>query len=753
MPILLGIDTGGTYTDAVLCDERSGRVVAAAKALTTRHDLAVGIRGAARSVLEGSGVDPASIALVSLSTTLATNALVEGQGGRVVLILMGFDEAAAARAGIVDALRGDPCIRIGGGHDAAGRACEAVDLPALDRAISGLEDAPAAFAVAGMFSVRNPEHEIAVRDRLRERTGLPVTCGHELSSRLDGPRRAMTCVLNARLVPIIHRLLEAAERSFDALGVSAPMMVVRGDGALIGAQIARLRPVETILSGPAASLVGASHLTGERDALVSDIGGTTTDYALLVDGRPRIDPDGATVGGFRTMVEAVAMRTIGLGGDSEVRWGSVGDRPAQWGPGGDRPAQLGSGGHGGDARPRSPLPSPGVDGVRQGVGGDRPVQRGPEGRGGDARPESPLPAPGVVGVRRGAKGRGGGGVTCQGLLIGPRRLVPLSLLATEHPDLVADTLGRQRASPRRGGDVGRFALRVDAAGRAAGDASRRESMLLDRLAAGPAPLDHLLESQTEAGALESLAGRGLVILSAVTPSDAAHVLGMQDTWDAAAARAGVALFAGQLDSRGVAIAPDAETMSRAIVDALVDRSAEALLDAACDHDGHAFADLGRYLLRAAAASGEHSLVDFSVRLDRPVIGLGAPAPVCYPAVAARLGAPVVVPEHAGVANAVGAVVGGIRIRAAGTIAAPGEGLYRVFAGAGPRDFPDLETATAHARSVLEARARKGAADAGAGEVDLSIEQRDKVAVVQRRETLVERTVVAVASGRPRFAAG
>ena len=670
MPILLGIDTGGTYTDAVLYDERSERVVAAAKALTTRHDLALGIHGAAGSVLEGSGVDPATIALVSLSTTLATNALVEGQGGHVGLVLIGFDDAAASRAGIADALRGDPCVRIAGGHDAAGRPCAALDLAALDRAITALESSVAAFAVAGMFSVRNPEHEIAVRDRLRERTGLPVTCGHELSSRLDGPRRAMTCVLNARLVPTIQRLLDAAERSFGALGVSAPVMVVRGDGALVGAEVARLKPVETILSGPAASLVGASHLTGERDALVSDIGGTTTDYALLVDGRPRLDPDGARVGGFRTMVEAVAMRTIGLGGDSEVRWGTAGS--------------------GGDA-------------------GRRP-------------------------------------------LIGPRRLVPLSLLATGHPELVADTLERQRAAPRRGGDIGRFALRIDAADRIVGVSSRRELMLLDRLATGPAPLDRLLESQAETGALESLVGRGLVTLSGVTPSDAAHVLGVHDTWDAAAALAGISLFAEQLDSRGVAIAPDAETMSRTIVDALVGCSAEALLDAACDHDGHSFAHLGRYLLRAASNPGEDALVDFSVRLERPVIGLGAPAPAWYPAVAARLGTRVVVPEHAGVANAVGAVVGGVRVQAAGTIATPDDGLYRVFAGEGPRDFPDLETATAHVRSMLEARARKGAIDAGARELDLSIEQRDAVAVVEGRETLVERTVVAVASGRPRFAA-
>src|SRR5690606_46172 len=95
-------------------------------------------------------------------------------------------------------------------------------------------------------------------------------------------------------------------------------MVVRGDGALVSAAFARQRPIETILSGPAASLVGARHMTGLDDAIVSDIGGTTTDVAVLDHGRPRLDPEGATVGGFRTMVEAVAMRTFGLGGDSEV---------------------------------------------------------------------------------------------------------------------------------------------------------------------------------------------------------------------------------------------------------------------------------------------------------------------------------------------------------------------------------------------------------------------------------------------------
>src|SRR5690606_38827030 len=112
----LGIDTGGTYTDAVLFSETAG-VIAKAKALTTRHDLAVGIAGAVDAVLEESGIDPARIGLVSMSTTLATNALVEGQGGRVALVMVGFSEADLARDGLRTALGTDPVIFLPGGHD------------------------------------------------------------------------------------------------------------------------------------------------------------------------------------------------------------------------------------------------------------------------------------------------------------------------------------------------------------------------------------------------------------------------------------------------------------------------------------------------------------------------------------------------------------------------------------------------------------------------------------------------------------
>ena len=314
--LFLGIDTGGTYTDAVLWSQ-SGGVAAKAKSLTTRHDLAIGISGAVKAVMDRTGVDPAEIKLVSMSTTLATNALVEGQGGRVALVMVGFTEADLARDGLDKALGGDPVVFCEGGHDVHGNA-RPLDLAALESALDELGKTVSGFAVCAYFATRNPSHELAVSGLIRERTGLPVTASHELSAKLGGPRRALTTLLNARLISMIDRLVAATGGFLEARGITAPLMVVRGDGALVSAAFARQRPIETILSGPAASLVGARHMTGLDDAVVSDIGGTTTDVAVLDKGRPRLDPEGATVGGFRTMVEAVAMRTFGLGGDSEV---------------------------------------------------------------------------------------------------------------------------------------------------------------------------------------------------------------------------------------------------------------------------------------------------------------------------------------------------------------------------------------------------------------------------------------------------
>ncbi len=314
--LFLGFDTGGTYTDAVIFDPGASQVLAAAKSLTTKHDLAIGLRKAMELVLPAANRE---ISLVSLSTTLATNALVEGQGSPICLLLIGYDQGSLKRADLGRALGTDPVVFIAGGHNATGDEQTPLDREALEAAVREHGSKVASFAVSSFFSVRNPAHELAARELIREITGLPVTCGHELTSKLDAPRRALTTALNARLIPQLQHLIRAVEGLMREKGIAAPLMVVKGDGSLVSAEFALNRPVETILSGPAASVVGARHLSGEGDVLVSDMGGTTTDVALLRDGRPILDRNGATVGGWKTMVEAVAVHTFGLGGDSEIR--------------------------------------------------------------------------------------------------------------------------------------------------------------------------------------------------------------------------------------------------------------------------------------------------------------------------------------------------------------------------------------------------------------------------------------------------
>jgi N-methylhydantoinase A/oxoprolinase/acetone carboxylase beta subunit len=323
MSICLGVDTGGTYTDAVLV-ENDARVLASAKALTTRDDLALGIGEAVSKVLEASQVPPGRIGLAALSTTLATNALVEGQGGRVALIYIGFRREDLGRHGVADALAGDPCLVCAGGHDHAGNEAAALDREAIAAFCAEHGASVSAFAIASHFATRNSAHEQAAALLVQNLTARPVSASHHLSSKLNGPKRALTAVLNARLIGLTHRLIARSASELRRQGIVAPLMVVRGDGALISAEQARLRPIETILSGPAASLVGARWLSGFDTALVSDVGGTTTDVALLRDGRPSIDPLGAKVGPYRTMVEAVAMRTTGLGGDSAISLEPVG---------------------------------------------------------------------------------------------------------------------------------------------------------------------------------------------------------------------------------------------------------------------------------------------------------------------------------------------------------------------------------------------------------------------------------------------
>ena len=317
---LVGIDTGGTYTDAVIIAQESQKIIASAKALTTKGDLSIGVKEALLAVMQSlpRHAKASDISLVSVSTTLATNAVVEGHGSPVGVFLIGFDAQMASRTGIAKAFPNVPLIMIGGGHDHNGEAAVALDVVKLESEALNLASQVSAFAVASAFAVRNPAHEVLARDIITRITGKPVTLSTELTSSLDAPRRALTAVLNARLISRISMLIDAVSQAMHELEISCPLMVVKGDGSLARAENVALRPIETVLSGPAASLVGAKWLSGLASFVMSDIGGTTTDIGILKDGRPQVAEEGAEVGGWRTMVRAIDVKTIGLGGDSEV---------------------------------------------------------------------------------------------------------------------------------------------------------------------------------------------------------------------------------------------------------------------------------------------------------------------------------------------------------------------------------------------------------------------------------------------------
>ena len=316
---LIGVDTGGTYTDAAVLDAGNHKVLASAKALTTRGDLAIGVSEAIeRALNELPSGAAARVKLVSVSTTLATNAVVEGHGSPVCVVLIGFDETMVQRSGLTTAFPGLVVERIAGGHDHNGGEVTKLDMDALAALAGKHKGAVEAFAVASQFAVRNPAHEHAARDFLIAKTGLPVTCSTELASALDAPRRALTAALNARLISRISLLIVAVEKAMKTFGINAPLMITKGDGSLARASTVALRPIETVLSGPAASLVGAASLSGLNDFILSDMGGTTTDLGVFENGRPQVNEQGADVGGWRTMVQAIDVRTLGLGGDSEV---------------------------------------------------------------------------------------------------------------------------------------------------------------------------------------------------------------------------------------------------------------------------------------------------------------------------------------------------------------------------------------------------------------------------------------------------
>ena len=325
MNLAIGIDTGGTCTDAVLYDFDTRQVLGSSKALTTYDDLTRGILQAL------DGLDPTlcrQARLAGLSTTLATNACVEGKFRRTRLLLLGIDKKGIAKYGAAYGFTDPDDIRylscrttITGGIE------EEPDWDLLRASAKDWFAGVEACAVCEIYGMRNGAvlEQKAVRI-VREQTGLPTVCASLLSGGLSSLERAASAVLNAGLLPVTRDFLDAVQRAFRARGINAAIHIVRSDSSLMGLNYSAEHAVETLLSGPAASALGGSALTGEPDAVIVDIGGTTTDVALVQDGAPLLSDDGIRVGQWKTLIRGLFSTSFALGGDSAIRWDVHGNR-------------------------------------------------------------------------------------------------------------------------------------------------------------------------------------------------------------------------------------------------------------------------------------------------------------------------------------------------------------------------------------------------------------------------------------------
>ncbi len=629
----VGIDTGGTYTDAVIVDSKNHAVIATAKALTTKGDLSIGVTRALETVLDtaGKSFDRSAISIVCLSTTLATNALVEGHGSSVGVFLIGFDDAMVERTEISKAVPDATLIRIDGGHIYTGEEQAPLATETVHSALQGDAGKMDAFAVAAHYSVRNPSHERLVQALIHDKTGRPVTASCELSDSLNGPRRALTATLNARIISLIVALERAVESSLKRLDIDAKIMVVKGDGSITSADEVTHKPIETILSGPAASVIGARFLCGLSDFVIVDMGGTTSDVATVKNGWPTLNEQGSDIGGFHTLVRAIDMKTVGLGGDSEVS----------------------------------------VD------------------------------TSGTVQLSR-------------------NRLVPISLVAQKWPwieDQLTSTLSRQRALRR----AAQYLLLPEGASsqQLPDDLSSKDRQFIARLDSNkPHHYYEIIEDAADRARLPRLLQLGLIQMSGVTPSDAAHVLGRQSQWSARAAELACELLgraAGNI--RGPNAHKQCRDFAQQIIDAVVAKSSHLMIERLA---GQTF-DKDHPLIKSVThQTGQVADLQISFKPQISIVAVGGPASVFYSEVGKRIGADILIPERSEVANAIGAAASMIKVRVPVEITYAENGGYLVHHQGQPEAFDEAGDAIQRASQLALDQARKQAKAMGGVSIDIDV---------------------------------
>lgn len=641
----LGVDTGGTYTDAVIWDFDSERLLRSAKALTTQYDLTVGIENS----IEGLGeIQTEQIQLVSVSTTLATNAAVEGRGGRVCLLAIGYSPKLLAEFGLTDVSHIKSVHVISGGHDIMGEELVPLDLAEARRVIAETKDTVDAYAVSAYGGVRNPAHEIQLRDLILSNTDRPVVCGHQLTSQLDSIKRAETAALNARLMPLISDLIKAIQQVLVVRDISAPLMIVKGDGHIMNTRVAMERPVETVLSGPAASIVGGRYLSGVDNGVVIDMGGTTTDIAILRAGEPEIIQDGASIGGWRTSVRAADIRTAGIGGDSRV----------------------------------------------------------------------------LLNENR--------------IEISPKRIIPLSLAAEFHHQIL-DELRILESLKKNSNLVPPCDCLLKLRESDGIPLNSKEKNILKALDNGPKSLIKLADEINVAHPslldTNSLEEAGLIGRIGLTPTDILHAKGVYTQWNIEAAECGVQIYARQLDQ-------SVETIIDAVLAAVNKKLAVELLSKFIYDEtlqpSILSCDVCSVLVdKALEEEDTRKDVNINMRVNMPLVAIGAPVKAYFPKVASMLNTELIIPEHAEVANAVGAITGTIvetvEVTLTPVYATHGISHFTVHTQVDKRDFRELKDAISYSKHIAKQLAVQKAKRAGAKKVEVELTVTDRKGSVAKEQ--------------------
>jgi len=538
----MGIDAGGTYTDSVIIRDSDGKVMDSSKAPTTYPDLLEGIRNSIDGLDERYLKD---VKMVSVSTTLATNTILEKNGYPVGLILVGDYE-------VPEKMDIEFYTIVKGGHDHHGAELTSLDLEAVEAFVRKVKDKVSAFAVSSYFSVRNPAHELAVKALIKELIGMPVVCGHELSLDLGAYERGITAYLNAQLIPVANQFIRSIKEEISRRGMDSRLLMLKCDGSVVGINEALEKPIESIFSGPAASLVGASYLSGLDTCAVIDVGGTSTDVSMLENGLPELCADGAVVGGWQTKVKAIRMETSAMGGDSHI-----------W-------------------------------------------------------------------------------VRNMKINIGPRRVIPLCVAAVKYPGFL-ETLKKGRIPGtmhlEENVQPTKFFVRT---GVEPSDLGKLEKELFDRIGDFPASLNDIFwetQKTLSPGLLDSLIRKRLIQAIGFTPTDALHVLGEYTAWDEEASKVGAKLLERYTQTDHIELCKQIKK--------------DVARNMALNLVSFVLKDVPPKEIEKILLSDRFT----QFRMKIPVVLIGGPVVAYIKELKQILDAEIIVPEHAKVGNAVGAVMG------------------------------------------------------------------------------------------------